>query len=245
VGTIRAKDITKEPCNWKVEKYVDVGADQEFVSQFFELSDILNAGTIRGAKRKEVNEAIFTVMMDGLTPAFLELRQIRNSVTEDLPALNRFQLYEDFARKLWKSYKDLMQQAIALMDFDLGFLFQKDQQFREGLKTFRELNPRVRLGFEDFLQETREKWQEELKTFRNEFLEHQTSERTAFEKFYRPEYAEVLFNTAWRTIVNILAVLLESRLNEGWILVEQSSDDPGPRWGQRFNYQYLGPMEWK
>ena len=98
------------------------------------------------------------------------------------------------------------------------------------------MNPRLRDGFEAFLQKTRDTWQNDLAKFRNTFLEHQNSDRRQFEKFYRHEYAEALFERVWRTIADLLPLLLELHLPEGWTLIEQNPEDKGPRWQQRFRY---------
>jgi hypothetical protein len=225
-----------EPHKWKVEHLADVGTSEEFVKQMSDLSLLVDAGTIFEPKRQEVKEAIETILVDGLIPAFLELRQIRASVGQTLPLMSRFQLYEDLARKVWKSYKSLTETAARAMGFKIGFLFDDEKKFRVGLKDFRALNPRLRPGFEELLEEARDKWQNDLAKFRNTFLEHQHSDRRKFQRFYSPQYAEALFDSAWRTIADILSILLEMCLPEGWSLVEQSPDDPGPRWPQRFRY---------
>ena len=65
------------PSNWKVEKFADVGASEPFVNQFLELFDILGTTLIRKAEKERVENAIGTVLTDGLMPTFLELRSIR------------------------------------------------------------------------------------------------------------------------------------------------------------------------
>jgi hypothetical protein len=72
-----------------------------------ELCDLLKGTQIEGEPRRQATDAISSVLTDGLIPTFLELRAIRASQGKGLPLTEHFQLYEDFARKLWKSYKDL------------------------------------------------------------------------------------------------------------------------------------------
>lgn len=236
MAVYRTKDNGLEPRYWKVEKVADVGASEEFVKAILDLIPIVDAGTIEEPKRQEVKDGIMSILMDGLMPTSLELQQIRASLNQTMPLMNRQQLYEDFARKLWKSYKDLTERAARSMGFKIGFLFDNEKKFREGLKEVRTLNPRLRCGFEKLLEETRDKWQNDLAKFRNKFLEHQHIDRSRFGRFYKPENAEALFEAVWRTIADILPILLEIHLNEGWSLVEQSPDDPAPRWPQRFRY---------
>jgi hypothetical protein len=227
----------EEPYKWKVIKVADIGGDEEFTKQMLELSTVLEAGMIEGTQREEVKHALVSILIDGLMPAFLKLEEIRASVGQAMPLMNREQLYEDFARKLWKAYRELMQVALDLMGHKIGFLFKGEKEFREGLVELRSLNSELRAGFQKFLEETRDEWQNDLSKFRNTWVEHQRGERKQFQKFYDPRNADWLFDTVWHTITDILPVFLELHLPYGTRLIEQNPNDPGPRWGQRFRYQ--------
>jgi hypothetical protein len=226
-----------EPNKWPVVKIADIGYDEEFVKQISELRPLVDAGMIGEPLRSDVKESITSILVDGLMPAFLDLREIRASIGRDVPLMNHWKLYEDFSGNLWKSYKHLMQRSTELMANNIGFLFQDEKKFREGLVEIRRANPNLRTGFETFLEETRNGWQNDLKNFRNTWIEHPTGDRKQFQKFYDPKYAEWLFDTVWRTIADILPVLLELHLPHGTLLVEQRPDDPGARWASRFRYQ--------
>ena len=225
------------PNKWPVVKVADISGDEEFVKQMLELHQIVDATTIMEQRRKEVKEAITAILMDGLSPAFLEPQQIRASRGREMPLMNREQPYEDLVRKLWKSYKGLLDKAARLMDFKVGFRFKNDKEFHEGLAKFRRENPGLRDGFEKFLEDTRDEWQIELAEFRNKWVDHPVvGDRRRFAKFYTPDYAETLFDHVWHVIVDSLPVLLELRLWNGTRLIEQHPDDPGPKWVQRFRY---------
>ena len=225
------------PSNWKVEKFADVGASEPFVNQFLELFDILGATLIRKAEKERVENAIGTVLTDGLMPTFLELRSIRASVGKDLPLVDRYQLYEDFARKLWKSYKDLMQRAAKEMGFDIGFLFQKDGKFEAGLKRFRAEYANAPESLEDYLREVRRLWQNDLSKFRNEFLEHREGDRSEHLKFYDARFAESLFKAVWTTIIEILVMLMSLRLPPGIFVVDPGPDNKMPGSPKRFGWE--------
>jgi len=152
--------------------------------------------------------------------------------------MNRQQLYEDFARKLWRAYKELTEKAAREMGFKIGFLFDNGKKFRKGLAEFRRQNPGEREWFEKLLEGARENWQNELAKFRNTWIEHPHGDRPKFAKFYTPEHAEYLFDAVWRTIADILPVLLELHFMHGVRLVEQDPNDPDPRWKQRFQYSH-------
>jgi hypothetical protein len=228
----------EEPNKWKVVKVADVGGDEESTKQMLELCSLLEAGVIEGPRRAAVKHAIVSTLMDGLMPAFLELEHIRSTTGKAIPLMNREQMFGDFARKLWKSYKELMQQTAELIGFDIGFLFQREKEFREGLVILRAQHPILRDWFEKFLEDARDNWQNDLCKFRNTWVEHQRGERRNFDRFYKPKYAERVFSDAWNTIVTILAAMLETHLPFGGRLLEQDENDPGPKWPNRFRYQH-------
>jgi len=115
---------------------------------------------------------------------------------------------------LWKAYKDLTQRAASVADSNIGFLFASNKDFAKGLIEFQTNYPAVRPELGKSLEETRAKWQNELATFRNT-LEHQDTDPEQFMKFYESDYIEWLFLEVWNTIVDLMSVLLESRLAGG------------------------------
>jgi hypothetical protein len=237
----------QEPSKWKIEKFAEIGGNEEFVKQIHELLSIVDALYVSAEQHDKIREDVTSVLVDGLMPAFSELQSIRASGgRREVPMMNRLQLYEDLARKLWKAYKELMKSVVRSLGFEIGFLFQDDKKFRAGLANFRTSHPllgKLRPDFEQFLEGNRDGWQKQLGTFRNEWVEHQTGDRRRFNEFYEPETAESLFDCTWRTIVDLLVPLLEVHLPHGSRLVEQHPDDPGPRWPNRFRYQL--PPEYK
>jgi len=138
------------PDQWKVAHFANIGTDEAFVREVLELVELLKGTFIGGTQREQANHGIMMILTDGLMPTFMELRTIRAPETKHLPVAERFQPYEDFARKLWKSYKDLTQRAAEAMGFDIGFLYQKDTKFEEVLAKFRADWPALWPGFEEF-----------------------------------------------------------------------------------------------
>ena len=232
----------KHPRDWKVEKLADVGVSEPFVSEFLELYDILGGTMFADAEKTKIKDTMGTVLMDGLIPTFLELRGIRTSVGKDVPRVDRYQLYEDFARKLWKSYKDLTQRAGKAMGFDIGFLYQEEKGFEDGLTQFRTDWPALKAGFENFVRDNRNKWQVELRRFRNGFLEHQQGDRVEFRKFYDATFVETLFSTVWGTIVDLLVILMSLKLPPRVHIVVNDEQIHGP-WPNRFRWVIEGPMK--
>jgi hypothetical protein len=223
----------EEPNEWKVEKFAEISGDEKFVRDVCELRTVLNATLIQGKQREDVKDAILTILFDGLMPAFRELQKIRAAEGKQLPILDRRELYHDFCRKLWKAYKDLTQRAAKEAGFNIGFLFTADNDFKKGLEEFQEKHPDVRPELGKSLEEVRERWQNELATFRNTFVEHQRSDPKLFAKFYDLNYVEFLFRAAWNTIVDLVALLLESKLPSGTKLALPDLSK-NPNWPNRF-----------
>jgi hypothetical protein len=233
------KSVT-HPKDWKMAKLADVGTDEAFVRENLELITILNGTLIEGKQREEVKGAIGTIQIDGLIPTFLELRGIRESRGKDLPLVDKFQLYEDFSRKLWKAYKDLTQRAAKAMGFDVGFIWQEEPKFEEGLKRFRVEWPALPTEFEKFLRDTRSEWQNELSKFRNGFLEHQEGNRKDFAKFYDAQFVEKLFSDGWGMIVDLLVILMSLRLPPRVHIVLHDDKIHGPGWPNRYRWEIEG-----
>jgi hypothetical protein len=99
------------------------------------------------------------------------------------------------------------------MGYDIGFLFQRDENFKTGLEAFVTVNRgNLLLDVGEFLPRQRDGWQQELKTFRNEYVEHRDADVAAHvEKFYEPVWGEKNFVHAWRTAAELIGVLVETR----------------------------------
>ena len=229
-----------EPNKWQVRKFADVGWDERFVRETVELIDLLKGTLLLEEEKVVATDAIGSVLSDGLIPTFLKLRKIRESVGKDLPVVDLYQMYEDFARKLWKSYKDLTQRAATAIGFDVGFFWQKESKFEEGLKKFRAANPSLVPDFEDYFREVRKLWQDDLAEFRNGFLEHQQGQREDFRKFYDAGFCEKLFEAVPRVIADILVMLMNLRMPAGCFIVLHDDAVFGPGWPNRFRWYIEG-----
>lgn len=227
--------LMSSPKDWKIAHFANVGTDEAFVRETLEVMEILKGTMLEGSEREKSNNAIATILTDGLIPAFMELRTIRAPGTVNLPLAERFQPYEDFARKLWKAYKDLTQRAATEMGFDIGFLYQRDAKFEEGLREFRASWPGLPAEFENFVRQTRTEWQNEFSRFRNGFVEHQEGERKNFMRFYDDAVIEKLFESAWGMVVDLLVILMGLKLPPGVHVVVNNEKVHGP-WPNRFRW---------
>lgn len=112
-----------------------------------------------------------------------------------------------------------------------------DKEFSKGVVEFHANYPDVRPELGKSLEEARSRWQNELAKFRNTFLEHQDNDPEQFAKFYQLPFIERLFEEVWNTIVDLLAVLLESRLPHGTKLALPNLEK-NPNWPNRFVFDH-------
>lgn len=236
-------DNSKEPNEWKIVHFAEIGTSEEFIEVFSgELLELLEASDIHGEKRDAMKNAIMDILLEGLMPAFLELRNIRESVSTSPPELDRRKLYENFARVLWHAYKDLMPKVVKLLGFDIGFQFQKDTTYEKGIKEFNDKYPPLILDVPELLRRQRDNWQQGLAEFRNEYLEHRSKDISAFEKYYRPETAEMLFDHAWRTMAELLPAFIEARFPPTWSIERIPFAEIDPKRRRRFRYFPCEPV---
>jgi hypothetical protein len=214
-GLYTAQDNGKEPRDWKAEQFSSANEGmEEFQSFYFdEVHDLVDITNIHGEDRQDLTDAIMVTALEGLLPAFDELRLIRLYKDKPLPILNRKKHYENFARVLWHGYKDLWPKVAGLLGYNIGFVFQREANFNQGLEAFVVQNQsQLLLDVREFLTRQRTNWQQDLATFRNDFLEHRNAEVAAtVERFYEPKWADMVFIAVWRTIAELLSTFLESR----------------------------------
>jgi hypothetical protein len=230
-----------EPNTWKLKHFANISGSEEFVLQFMvELPRLVEASTIYGADREKLIFAICAIAVEGLMPAFEDLKKIRSSRNQQVPELNRRQFYEDFTIKVWRSYKDLMQRAAKMMEPEIGFIFQNDVNFEKGLAEWANKRPKMAEGVGPYLRRRRTEWQNDLSDFRN-YLEHKgEQDPKRFAHHYEIGNAEKLFEAVWRTAADILPMLISPHLPPSTLLVEIPPDQRNPVMKQRFNFFVKG-----
>ncbi|MGC2160608.1 MAG: hypothetical protein WA634_01745 [Silvibacterium sp.] len=239
------KDNGKEPNEWTKVHFANIGTSEEFVELFSgEFLELVDASTIFGEEREAVKEAIMTILVEGLMPAFEHLRKIRQSVSTPLPELNRRQLYENFAHALWRAYQDLMPKAALLLGFDIGFQFKGDKDFDKGIAKFNDKHPSLIMDIPSVLRRQRADWQQGLHVFRNDFLVHRKQDDIAvFEIYYLPEAAERLFDHAWRTMADLFPVFIEAHFPPTWSIKEIPPAERNLKRRRRFQFFQCEPVK--
>jgi hypothetical protein len=227
-----------KPSEWPVATFANISGSEEFVRQLImEMPELVEATSMMEPERSQVKEAILTISIEGLMPAFEHLKMIRAAVGHAIPILNRKQLYEDLTGALWVAYKRFAQDAAKRLCPDTGFIFQrKPSSFDQGALVFRSNWPSAPAWFVPYLQEQRLAWQDGLADFRN-FLEH-GEPQADYSCRYNPGHAETLFDAAWRTVANILSALVGMHLRP--LLVEVPANERSPINPRRFRFAVEG-----
>jgi len=214
-GIYTVQDNGKEPRDWTSEQFAaaNEGLDAFQAFYFDEVHEMLNITNIHGQDKQDITDAIMVMVLEGLLPAFEDLRLIRLYKDKPLPILNRRKHYGNFAGELWHGYKDLWPKVAGLLGYDIGFVFQPEVTFNRQLAKFvAQHQGQLLLDIGEFLTRQRAIWQQDLHTFRNDFLEHRKPNVAAtVDRFYDPNWAETTFNAVWRTIAELLSTFLESR----------------------------------
>nr|AOS95229.1 hypothetical protein [uncultured bacterium] len=243
VWSVKAEE-GKEPNEWKVVHFANVGTSEEFIETFSgEILELVDGSLIFDEEREAVKNAIMTIVVEGLMPAFEHLKKIRASIITPLPELNRRQLYEDFARSLWHAYKDLFPKAALLLGFDIGFLFRQEPQFENGVTAFLNKFPSLILDVPELLRRQRANWQQRLSSFRNDYLEHRKKDIAEFADYYQPATAEMLFDHAWRTMAELFPAFIESRYPPTWSITEIPINERDPKHWRRWRFFQCEPAE--
>ena len=243
VWSVKAEE-GKEPNQWQVKHFADIGTSEEFIEAFSgELLELVDASCIFDAERDAVKNAVTTVLLEGLMPAYEHLRKIRRSATTALPELNRRQLYEDFARVLWHAYRHLFPIAAKLLGFKIEFMFyEKDEDFEQKVPAFMSKSPPLIVNVPELLRQQRRNWQQELASFRNDFLEHRKN-AASFADFYQPKSTESLFEQAWKTMALLLAVFIEAHFLPIFSIMEIPPNERDPKRLRRWRHFQCAPVD--
>lgn len=197
--------------NFKVSHLAAFGSSEPWVARiwmsFKEFIDRLRFSKVE----KEKIDLAFNDLFDSLSLTFISLQNIKkNSKDPKTPLLTIKKEFFDFYDKLWLSYKDRFQKAIRELGFDIGFLFQNEKKFNEGLKAF-SLQHNISDEFQEMIYRDRE-WQNKLNTLRNDYIEHKTLSDDIEKDFFSLQHAEAYFHNIWTLIEDITIPLMAHKL---------------------------------
>ena len=225
------------PSQWTRVPFADVGTEEPFIARITGLLDVLQATSYE--KRDEIRDAVMTVLVDCLMPAFVSLRELRAIAGDPTaPILTKTKHFDDMCKSLWSAYKDRTQSAARLMGYEIGFLFQNDAEFEKGCAAFGYANPCVDKELIERMKSNRATWQPDLKRFRNDYLEHQKIPREEMAPFYSLQRAEELFERVWVAAEEILVLLMAARLPTATCLREIQEAERNPNNPKRFGFAW-------
>jgi hypothetical protein len=108
------------------------------------------------------------------------------------------------------------------------------------MATWKTKRPDVGAAVEAFLIWQRKNWQNDLSRFRN-YLEHRDdTDPTVFAKYYDVTFANRLFEYVWRTIAEIMAVLIVGHFSPELTIVEIDPGKRNPARPRRFELRHAG-----
>jgi hypothetical protein len=233
----------KPPSQWEVKLFSDIGAGEPFVSRLFiELATVLDAMQVTSAdeikKTDEAKEQLGRLMIDCLMPAFVSLRELRNSDRDDkVPELTKTKHFNDLYGSLWTAYKDRTQKVAKILGFNIAFLYDNDKKFTEGCTKFAVDHPAVDGNFFKMLKWHRDNWQNELSKLRDKWIEHQVLKPEDVKKFYNLKTANAIFDCVWLAIEDIIGFLAGAKLSPSVQLAELP-DGNGPTAMKRFCFMW-------
>jgi hypothetical protein len=203
----------KEPRDWKVVPFVDVGADEQFQARFGALADLFNAASWNVEIRKSIMDKFWSMVLEGFTPAFLNLRQaIRLESDPTTPILNLRNEFNSFYSKLWTAYQHRFADLAEEMGYKVNFLFSESEaKFEQRGKQFGQ-----RYGFDDevlrHIGEQRRSWQNKLADIRNKVVEHARIPADEVSSIYKSSTAKAYFDNCWQMAEWFTALLMAKHL---------------------------------
>lgn len=235
--------LTPEEARERGYKLIASLPNEDFVHDFYStlFAEIPRAVIWDDEDQKHrIMAAVGDVLTDGLLPAFEHLQRIRSN-TSPATERDRMQPYEDFTRTLWHTYKNLTQRAARAAGLDVAFIWQTQHQFEKGITEFEaNHNTSVTSWFLNYLRLQRG-WQEELRLFRNEYLEHRNDgiNPARFIGNYEPGWASEMFDRVWNTAFYIILLALVRKLPPYLMAVETPKSERPPDYPSRFRVAYI------
>jgi hypothetical protein len=204
----------KEPSDWNVVPFVDVGAGEQYQARFLALADLFNAATTWDAvKKRAITDAFWSMVLEGFTPAFIHLRNAMvMSAQPNAPILNLRTEYNAFYSALWTAYHHKFADLAREMGYRINFLFsESEEKFASQSKQFGEqhsIGPDViaQLG------KDRIEWQNRLADIRNKVVQHAQIPADSVPAIYEPANANAYFDNCWQAAEWFISILLGKHL---------------------------------
>lgn len=219
----------KEPHQWKVIPFANVGSDEQFQARFLAFADLFGVAMWSEDKKKSIKDKFWSMVLEGFTPAFLHLRDATKlESTPNAPILNLRNEFDGFYSKLWTAYQHRFADLAQEMGYKVSFLFSdKDANFDKQSKEFCKQH-----GFDDEVLHyiaQRSTWQTELANIRNKVIQHARIPAEAVPVIYKSSTAKVYFDNCWQMAEWFTAIMLAKHLPPSFELaaLPESLNDNG------------------
>jgi hypothetical protein len=204
----------KEPRDWKVLTFADVGSNELFQMRFADLWRYFQGGMWPSEQQEKIRDAFWSMVLEGFTPPFMHLRQaIKLSSDPKTPILNLRNEYHSFYSTLWTAYRHRFDDLLQSMGYKASFIFaDKDATSQKEGANFAE---RHNIGSDVIahIAENRSAWQNKLSKIRNRVIAHPQIPRENAAVIYQPSTAQAYFDHCWQTAEWFAAVLLAKHLS--------------------------------
>jgi len=231
--------------NISLKLFSDIGMGEIFMSRLFDFNTRILNGLFDTTNGKEIKDAIFVIIFDGLEPAFRSLRVLRTEWTDmKIPEKKKKQDIENVYSYLTLAFKDRFQKAAKLMGYDIGFLSQNDSKFEVGYKKFLELHPKISPELIEIMRNDRNGWLSLMTQVRNQAIEHAADSEPTLKKELEQnmtlEIAEAIFDNCWRAIEDYLIVFVIDKINPiyGHTILELPEYRQDKNYPQRFGWYF-------
>ena len=180
----------------KLKLFSDVGMNELFMARLFHFQDRILSGLFGGKDNEAIQQAIMTVLFDGLEPAFRSLRSLREKWDDEaIPEKEKIQLAQNVYTYLVVAFKDRFQDVAIKMGYDIGFIFQKQDNFNQGCDNFLKKYPKIDPAFVETMKEDKI-WIELMIGVRNNIIDHKVGKDPGFierlSRFLNLETAEII-----------------------------------------------------
>lgn len=220
-----------------VTQMADFGTTEPFVARIpIGLCELLDGVILEEDVRTKAKQYIYETFEE-LSHAFLSLREINEFAEgkKQVLLVNQKKAYQDLYGYCWKSYKDRMPRILETIGVNIGFLFQKEEQFNNGAEAFKQKYPAIGDEFIRMVKADRDTWQNTVSKVRNDFIEHKKDdERSAkpMDYYFNPETAKLVFDNCWQVIEDIVVLCLTMKVVPGMkigLIPENEIDDKFPK----------------
>lgn len=203
-----------------VKKFSDVGTGELFMSRLRHFDNYVLSGLFGLQNKAEISTALWSVIFDGLEPAYRSLKTLRSELGEEsVVEQKRKQDIENVISYLIIAYKDRFQYVVKLLDYDIGFLFlKKETGYQSGCKQFIKDHPDIGARVIEMLNQDRSLWLRYINDCRNDLLEHKAGkDPITIKKLARnvtPENLKIAFDNCWKSIEDMLAIFVDAKTDQ-------------------------------